>query len=56
MSLRLDTITVPVQLNPRDYIHLLQQKIPEEDIIRWYIARIEDGLAVIEVVREDGSA
>ena len=55
MTLRLDTITVPVQLNPRNYVQLLQQKIPEKDIIRWYIARIEDGLAVIEVVREADS-
>lgn len=55
MSLRLDTITIPVQLNPRNYVQLLQQQIPEKDIVRWYIARIEEGLAVIEVVREADS-
>lgn len=55
MSLQLDTIMVPVQLNPRDYVQHLRRIIPEEDIIRWYIAKIEDGVAVIEVVRETGA-
>ena len=55
MSLQLDTIMIPVQLNPRDYVQHLKRIIPEEDIIRWYIAKIEDGVAVIEVVRETSS-
>lgn len=52
MALNLETIHIPVQLNPRDYVIHLKKVIPEEEIIRWYIARIEDGDAIIEVVRE----
>lgn len=52
MALKLETISIPVQLNPREYINQLRTFIPHEDIIRWYIAKIENGIAVIEVVRE----
>lgn len=52
MSLQMETVKIPVQLLPCDYIQCLRQIIPEEDIIRWYIARIEDDFAIIEVVRE----
>jgi hypothetical protein len=52
MALKLETIYIPVQLNPSDYVLHLRKVIPEEEIIRWYIARIEDDRAVLEVVRE----
>ena len=53
MALQLETIKMPVQLNPRDYFYLLQKLMPEEDIIRWYIAKIEDDTATIEVVKDN---
>jgi hypothetical protein len=53
MALQLETIRMPVQLNPRDYFYLLQKLMPEEDIIRWYIAKIEDDTATIEVVKDN---
>ena len=53
MALQLETIKIPVQLNPRDYFYLLQKLMPEEDIIRWYIAKIEDDTAIIEVVKDN---
>ena len=52
MALKLETIYIPVQLNPCDYVLHLKKVIPEEEIIRWYIAKIEDDRAIIEVVRE----
>ena len=52
MSLQLETINIPLQLNPRDYFQRLKEIVPEKDIIRWYIARIENGCAVVEVVRD----
>ena len=52
MSLQLETVEVPVQLNPAEYVNILRQVVPEDEIIRWYIARIENSVAIIEVVRE----
>jgi hypothetical protein len=52
MSLHLETVEVPVQLNPSEYVNVLRQVVPEDEIIRWYIARVENNVAVIEVVRE----
>lgn len=52
MALKLETIYIPIQLNPCDYVLHLRKIIPEEEIIRWYIAKIEDDRAVLEVVRE----
>jgi hypothetical protein len=51
-ALKLETIPISLQLNPKDYIHELRKVIPEKDILRWYIAKFENGFAVIEVVRE----
>jgi hypothetical protein len=52
MSLHLETVKVPVQLNPSQYVNVLRLVVPEDEIIRWYIARVENNVAVIEVVRE----
>lgn len=52
MSLQLETVKVPVQLNPSEYVNALKQVVPEDEIIRWYIARVENNVAVIEVVLE----
>ena len=52
LALKLETIYIPIQLNPCDYVLQLKKIIPEEEIIRWYIAKIENDSAIIEVVRE----
>ena len=52
MLLQLETVEVPVQLNPSEYVNVLRQIVPEDEIIRWYIARVENNVAVIEVVRD----
>jgi hypothetical protein len=49
-GLHLETLDFPIQSDPNAYRTLLTEKIPEKDIIRWYIARIQNGFAVIEVV------
>lgn len=51
-ALKLETVPIPLQLNPKDYIHELRKVIPEKDILRWYIAKFENDFAIIEVVRE----
>ena len=52
MALQMEMVKMPVQLNPRDYFYLLQKLMPDQNIIRWYIAKIEEDTATIEVVRE----
>ena len=51
-ALQLDTFELPLQLNPMMYKTLIEEIIPENEIIRWYIARVENDVVLIEVVRE----
>jgi hypothetical protein len=48
----MEIIELPIQSDTGRYAEELKKKVREEDILRWYIAKIEDGTAVLEVVRE----
>jgi hypothetical protein len=50
-ALELETLEIPYQQNPGAYKAIITDAIPEKDIIRWYIAKIENGRAFVEVVR-----
>mmetsp|Transcript_31879 Transcript_31879/g.45883 ORF Transcript_31879/g.45883 Transcript_31879/m.45883 type:complete len:95 (-) Transcript_31879:445-729(-) len=53
MALQLKIIEVPVQSNLLQYYSLLVENLGDENILRWYIAKIEDKKATIEVVYDD---
>lgn len=44
---------VPVQSDVSQYEKLLGEKIESKRIIRWYIARMLDGKAMVEAVYDD---
>jgi hypothetical protein len=52
MALHMDIIELPLELNPARYSEKLFKIIPEDRILRWYIARIDSGKAILEVVYE----
>ena len=49
-GLALKLVEVPIQEDPGNYVALLKKVIPSNEILKWYISKIEDGRCVIEVV------
>ena len=50
MSLEMEVVKIPRQSDLTEYWKLLSNTLPNVNIIRWYIARFENGTAVREVV------
>ena len=50
MSLEMEVVKIPRQSDLTEYWKLLSNTLPNVNIIRWYIARFENGTAVLEVV------
>lgn len=49
-ALRLLELQVDVQQDPSEYVGLITNHVEKERVLRWYISRIEDGKATLEVV------
>ena len=49
-ALRLLELQVDVQQDPSEYVGLITNHVEKECVLRWYISRIEDGKATLEVV------
>ena len=49
-ALRLLELQVDVQQDPSEYVDLITNHVEKERVLRWYISRIEDGKATLEVV------
>lgn len=52
MSLEMQVLSLPVQQHLEDYKRMMTLSLPDKNIIRWYIATIEEGYAKLEVVYE----
>jgi len=53
LNLDMVEIRLPLQSNTAQYAELLYQRIPRDSVLRWYIASIADGQAILEVVVTD---
>lgn len=53
MAMDLKTIEIPIQQDTSHYQIEVNKIFPDEQVIRWYIAKIIDGIAHVEVVYED---
>ena len=53
MALQFKIIEIPHQTNLLQYYTLLVENLGDQIIIRWYIAKIENETATIEVVYDD---
>ena len=55
MSLEMREVLVKLQDHPQKYEVLLKATVSDANIVRWYISKVVDGFAVIEVVLEEVS-
>jgi len=53
IAMELRTIQMPVQQDYSMYKTLMERSIDSSKIVRWYIAKIEEGTATLEVVVEE---
>jgi hypothetical protein len=52
MALELKTIETEVKADPSMYATIVEGNVKNEELLRWYIASIENGMATIEIVYE----
>ena len=50
MALELANVKIPLQSDPSRYAALLHETVPKERLLRWYIVKVEEGMAHIDAV------
>ena len=49
--MKLITMRIPVQEDTKEYLRVITDKISRDKILKWSISRVENDIAIVEVVQ-----